>query len=241
MSWTEDPILVVESLTKRFGGLVAVNAVDLAVGRGKIVGLIGINGAGKTTLMNCVNGIYRTDTGHVGLEQRDITRLTPHEIAHCGVGRTFQVPRVFHRMSLIDNLMVPMLKSTASDDELIDRAEAGLRRVNLYALRGNNGEELSGGQQKLLELARVMMLDPALILLDEPFAGVNPSLCRLMIEQIEALRNDGKSFLLVSHDLTSIYRLSDWIYVLNQGEIIAEGDIEAVQNDPAVIEAYLGN
>ena len=241
MSWTQDPILMVEALTKRFGGLVAVNQVSLSVGRGKIVGLIGINGAGKTTLMNCLNGIYRTDSGQVRLNQQEITHRTPHEIALSGVGRTFQVPRTFHRMSLVDNLMVPMLHSPDSDDALIDRAEAGLRRVNLYELRGNTGEELSGGQQKLLELARVMMLDPPLILLDEPFAGVNPSLCRLMIEQIEAMRADGKSFLLVSHDLTSIYRLSDWIYVLNQGEIIAQGGVEAVQNDPAVIEAYLGN
>jgi len=241
LSWTDDPILVIEDMTKRFGGLVAVNRVSLEVGRGRIVGLIGINGAGKTTLMNCLNGIYRMDSGRVTLEGHDITQLTPHEIASSGVGRTFQVPRTFHRMSLIDNLLVPMLHSSASDDELIDRAEAGLARVNLYELRGNNGEELSGGQQKLLELARVMMLDPPVILLDEPFAGVNPTLCRLMIERIEAMRDEGKSFLVVSHDLTSIYRLSDWIYVLNQGEIIAEGGVEAVRNDPAVIEAYLGN
>lgn len=241
MTAPSDPILTVEGLTKRFGGLVAVNAVDFTVDRGAIVGLIGINGAGKTTLMNCVNGIYRSDAGRVAFDGRDITHLTPHEIALAGIGRTFQIPRTFSRMSLIDNLMVPMLRSSASDDELIARAEAGLERVNLHHLRGNNGEELSGGQQKLLELARVIMLDPPLILLDEPFAGVNPSLCRLMIDQIEALRDDGKSFLLVSHDLTSIYRLSDWIYVLNQGEIIAEGDVDTVRQDPAVIEAYLGN
>lgn len=241
MSAVGDPILSVDGLVKRFGGLVAVNDVSFHIARGSIAGLIGINGAGKTTLMNCVNGIYRSDDGRVTFDGRDITHLTPHEIALVGVGRTFQIPRTFNRMSLIDNLMVPMLRSPASDDELVARAEEGLERVNLHDLRGNNGEELSGGQQKLLELARVIMLDPPLILLDEPFAGVNPSLCRLMIEQIEALRADGKSFLLVSHDLTSIYRLSDWIYVLNQGEIIAEGDVDTVRQDPAVIEAYLGN
>jgi branched-chain amino acid transport system ATP-binding protein len=134
-----------------------------------------------------------------------------------------------------------MLGSPRSDAELIAEAVEGLERVGLRRLRGNMGEELSGGQQKLLELARVIMLDPPLILLDEPFAGVNPSLCRVMTDQIERLRDEGKSFLLVSHDLTSIYRLSDWIYVLNQGEVIAEGDIEAVRTNPAVIEAYLGN
>jgi branched-chain amino acid transport system ATP-binding protein len=240
MSWTNDPILKVEGLTKRFGGLVAVNGVSLEVGRGKIVGLIGINGAGKTTLMNCINGIYTSDEGRVTLDGKDLTGRTPHEVALAGVGRTFQIPRTFHRLSLIDNLMIPMLRSKDSDDELIARAEHGLKRVNLYELRANHGEELSGGQEKLLELARVMMLDPALVLLDEPFAGVNPTLCRLMIEQILAMRAEGTSFLLVSHDLTSIYRLSDWIYVLNQGEIIAQGGVEAVRNDAAVIEAYLG-
>jgi len=240
MSWTSDPILEVIGLTKRFGGLVAVNAVSLEVGRGTIVGLIGINGAGKTTLMNCINGIYKSDEGGVTLDGKDLTGRTPHEIALAGVGRTFQIPRTFHRLSLIDNLMIPMLRSKQSDDELIARAERGLERVNLYELRANHGEELSGGQEKLLELGRVMMLNPALVLLDEPFAGVNPTLCRLMIEQILAMRSEGTSFLLVSHDLTSIYRLSDWIYVLNQGEIIAQGGVEAVRNDPAVVEAYLG-
>lgn len=240
MSWTDDPILVVKGLTKRFGGLVAVNSISLEVGRGTIVGLIGINGAGKTTLMNCLNGIYRADEGQVLLDEKDLAGRSPHEIALAGVGRTFQVPRTFHRLSLVDNLMIPMLRSKESDDELIARAEQGLKRVNLYDLRTNHGEELSGGQEKLLELARVMMLAPSLVLLDEPFAGVNPTLCRLMIEQIMDMRSEGVSFLLVSHDLTSIYRLSDWIYVLNQGEIISQGKVDAVRNDPAVVEAYLG-
>lgn len=236
-----DAILSVHGLTKRFGGLVAVNGVDLAVRRGSIVGLIGINGAGKTTLMNCINGIYRSDHGTVRIGGTDATRMTPHEIAHLGVGRTFQVPRTFHRMTLIDNVLVPVLDSRESDDALYQRAAECLERVNLYDLRNDHGEELSGGQQKLLELARIMMLDPALILLDEPFAGVNPSLCRLMIAQIEQLRDAGKSFLLVSHDLTSIYRLSNLIFVLNNGEVIASGSVDEVKSDVRVIEAYLGN
>lgn len=236
-----DPILSVHGLTKRFGGLVAVNRIDLEVARGTIVGLIGINGAGKTTLINCINGIYRSDSGTVRIEGSDATHRTPHEIAHLGVGRTFQVPRTFHRMTLIDNLLVPVLDSEEGDDALYEKAAHCLDRVNLYDLRHNHGEELSGGQQKLLELARIMMFDPSLILLDEPFAGVNPSLCRLIISQIERLREDGKSFLLVSHDLTSIYRLSDLIYVLNQGEVIASGNVDEVKADPRVIEAYLGN
>ncbi len=233
-------ILSTKGLIKRFGGLVAVNSVNLDLERGSILGLIGINGAGKTTVMNCVNGLYRSDGGTVHFDGQDITHWTPHAIAHAGIGRTFQVPRVFQRMTLIDNLLVTSLDSKETDADLIERAEHFLKRVSLVELRHNHGEELSGGQQKLLELARVMMFDPALILLDEPFAGVNPALCRLFIERIQELRDSGKSFLLVSHDLTSIYRLSSRIVVLNQGEVIAKGGVNDIKNDPAVIEAYLG-
>ncbi len=237
---TADAILTTEGLTKRFGGLIAVAGIDMTLRRGTILGMIGINGAGKTTAMNCINGLYYSDGGKVFLNGTDITHRTPHEIARLGVGRTFQVPRIFNRMSLIDNLLVTSLDSSLSDDELTERAEGFLERMNLLDLRYNHGEELSGGQQKLLELARVMMFDPDLILLDEPFAGVNPALCRLLIERILELREGGKSFLLVSHDLTSIYKLSDHIVVLNQGQIIAEGGVDDIKNDPAVIEAYLG-
>jgi branched-chain amino acid transport system ATP-binding protein len=225
----------------RFGGLVAVDDVSIDVPAGSILGVIGINGAGKTTLVNLVNGLYRLDSGRVSLDGRDVTGWSPHDVAKAGMGRTFQVPRVFRRMTLIDNLLVPVLDRPESDRALTERAEAVLDRFNLRALRHNYAEELSGGQQKLLELARVMMRDPKVVLLDEPFAGVNPTLCRLVIGEIEALNAAGTTFVLVSHDLTSIYRLSRRIVVMNQGQVIAEGDQAAIRSNPAVIEAYLGS
>lgn len=233
--------LEVAGLTRRFGGLVAVDDVSFRVPPGSVVGLIGINGAGKSTLMNCIAGSLCPDAGRIVFEGRDIAGRPPHEIARAGIGRTFQIPRVFARMTLIDNLMIPVLGEDASDAALIEKAHERLARVSLDHLAANTGEELSGGQQKLLELARVMMLDPRLVLLDEPFAGVNPALCRLVTEQIERLKGEGASVLLISHDLTSIYRLSDHIYVLDRGRVIAEGAVEAIRSDPAVIEAYLGD
>ena len=222
------------------GDIAILNGLSLGIRRGQVTGIIGPNGAGKTTVMNCLNGIYRSDAGRVLFEGIDITHWTPHAIARAGIGRTFQVPRVFRRMTLIENLLVPMLGSGDSDAALTAQAEHYLARVKLHALRHNFAEELSGGQQKLLELARVMTFEPKLILLDEPFAGVNPALCKLFIDEIEALLEAGTTFVLVSHDLTSIYRLSDHIVVLNQGQKIAEGTVDAIRRDPVVVEAYLG-
>ena len=230
----------VHGLYKHFGGLAALDGIDLEARAAEVLGIIGVNGAGKTTLMNCICGIYRADKGSVAIGGRDVTGLTPHEIAHAGVGRTFQIPRVFRKMSLIDNLLVPVLDRADSDRALIERAEAMLEQMRLIELRHNFAEELSGGQQKLLEMARMLMPEPKVVMLDEPFAGVHPTLCRFMIERIEAIAAGGKTVLLISHDLTSIYRLSHRVAALNQGRVIAEGSVAEIRGNPAVVEAYLG-
>ena len=230
----------VVGLTKRFGGLTALDDVSLTVDAGKVLGIIGVNGAGKTTLMNCLCGIYRPDAGIIRIGGHDTTGRAPHEVAHRGVGRTFQIPRVFGRMSLIDNLMVPVLSRQQPDALLLAQAEAMLEQMRLIDLRHNFAEELSGGQQKLLEMARMLMPEPRVVMLDEPFAGVHPELCSFMIERIRAMSAVGKTVLLISHDLTSIYRLSDRLVAMNQGRVIAEGGVDDIRSNPDVIEAYLG-
>jgi branched-chain amino acid transport system ATP-binding protein len=240
MTLTTTPAIEVHGLYKHFGGLAALDGIELEARAAEVLGIIGVNGAGKTTLMNCICGIYRADRGRVSIGGRDMTGLTPHEIAHAGVGRTFQIPRVFRKMSLIDNLLVPVLDRADSDRVLIERAEAMLEQMRLIELRHNFAEELSGGQQKLLEMARMLMPEPKVVMLDEPFAGVHPMLCRFMIERIEAIAAGGKTVLLISHDLTSIYRLSHRVAALNQGRVIAEGSVNEIRANPAVVEAYLG-
>lgn len=240
MTVTTTTAIEVHGLYKHFGGIAALDGVELVARAAEVLGIIGVNGAGKTTLMNCICGIYRADKGRVSIGGRDMTGLTPHEIAHAGVGRTFQIPRVFRKMSLIDNLLVPVLDRAETNRALIERAEAMLEQMRLIELRHNFAEELSGGQQKLLEMARMLMPEPKVVMLDEPFAGVHPLLCRFMIEQIEAIAAGGKTVLLISHDLTSIYRLSHRVAALNQGRVIAEGSVDEIRGNPAVIEAYLG-
>jgi branched-chain amino acid transport system ATP-binding protein len=233
-------MLEVSNLQKNFGGLVAVKSVSFVVPDNSILGLIGVNGSGKTTVMNCINGIYHASGGSIRFNDREVSGRPPHEVTTLGIGRTFQVPRLFRRLTLVENLLVPVIHTRESRKALTDRAEALLAEVDLFRLRDNYAEELSGGQQKLVELLRVMMFDPELILLDEPFAGVHPNLCRVFIDQILRLKERGKSFILVSHDMTSVYRLSNHILVLNQGEAIAEGNAADIQGNPAVVEAFLG-
>ncbi|MDQ8032627.1 ABC transporter ATP-binding protein [Bordetella genomosp. 1] len=234
-------MLKIENLKKRFGGLVALQGVSLHVPRASILGVIGMNGSGKTTLLNCVNGLYLPDEGSILLDGKPIGGKPTHEVARMGVGRTFQVPRVFPHLSLLDNLDVAQQQTRRNADERYAESEYWLNKVELHRLRHNHAEELSGGQQKLLELARIMVARPKVVLLDEPFAGVNPSLAQLLIRVIaEVPREHDCSVVLVSHDLTSIYQLSHHIIVMNEGAILCEGDAERVKSDPRVVEAYLG-
>jgi len=234
-------MLKINGLQKRFGGLVALAGVSLSVPDRHILGIIGMNGSGKTTLLNCINGLYVPDAGTIDFDGKELGGRPVHEVARLGVGRTFQVPRIFPHLTLLDNLDVSQLQTGRHASERYAQSEYWLHKVELHRLRHNYAEELSGGQQKLLELARIMVAKPKVILLDEPFAGVNPALAQLLISIIREIpEKHDCSVVLVSHDLTSIYQLSDHIIVMNEGAILTEGDADKVRNDPAVIEAYLG-
>ncbi|MEX3313484.1 ABC transporter ATP-binding protein [Sulfitobacter sp. PS-8MA] len=234
-------MLNIDGLIKDFGGLRALDGLDFEVPARSILGVLGMNGSGKTTMLNCINGLYDATSGSIRLGGKELIGLGPADVFGEGVGRTFQVPRIFARMTLWDNLAVPLLSRRMSRAERDEIRAFWLKKVQLYELRHNYAEELSGGQQKLLELARIMVSRPRLVLLDEPFAGVNPTLSRLLIGVIREMPEEtGCSVILVSHDLTSIYELSHDIIVMHEGRILARGDAATVQANPDVIEAYLG-
>ena len=231
------PILQIRSLVKRFGGVTAVNGVSLSLEAGKIYGLIGPNGSGKTTLFNCITGIERRDSGTVGFKGRRIDGLEPHQVFHRGIGRTFQIIRVFPELTALENLLVV----TSGDyDRDRARAEELLRFVKLERLADEYAGNLSYGQQKLVEFIRVLMTDPELILLDEPAAGVNRTLLNELLDAVRALRNRGKTIFLVEHDMKVVMGLCERVFVLDHGEKLAEGPPGVIQADERVIEAYFG-
>lgn len=227
--------LQVRNIRKAFGGLVAINDVSFSAVPNTITGIIGVNGAGKSTLLNCLCGLYSISSGEILLDDQAIQNMPTNRITRMGVGRTFQIPRLFNSLTLRENIAIGETGHTRQDE-----IDGLLQQVDLYRLRDNTANELSGGQKKLIELLRIQYHDARLILLDEPFAGVHPNLIRLFLDLIKGFRDAGKCVLLISHDLTSIYELSDNIIALNQGEVIAEGDARAIQNSTAVVEAYLG-
>ena len=230
-------ILQVRNLVKRFGGVTAINGVSLSLEAGKIYGLIGPNGSGKTTLFNCITGIERRDSGAVGFKGRRIDRLKPHQIFHRGLGRTFQIIRVFPELTALENLLVV---TTSEFKPARKRAEELLRFVKLETLADEYAGNLSYGQQKLLEFIRVLMSDPDLILLDEPAAGVNRTLLNELLDAVKALRDRGKTIFLVEHDMKVVMGLCETVFVLDHGEKLAEGPPGVIQADERVIEAYFG-
>lgn len=251
-----DAILEVRDLVKSFGGLLAVDRCSFQVRKGCITGLIGPNGAGKTTLFNLVTGFLQPDAGRVYFRGQDITALPPHEIFRRRICRTFQVPREFKEMTVLENLMlVPpaqvgeqlwgpwFVPGAVRRQERENRAGAleVLEFVGLLELKDEYARSLSGGQKKLLELARTMMADPELLLLDEPGAGVNPTLMKSLARYIQRLVEErGVTILLIEHDMDLVMNACDPIIVMCDGRHLIEGSPEDVRKDPRVLEAYLG-
>ncbi len=229
--------LEIDGVKKSFGGVAAVNGVSLRLEPGRIHGLIGPNGSGKTTLFNCITGLERRDAGRILFRGERIDGLKPWQIAVKGVGRTFQVTRVFPELSALENLLVV----TRGDRPAAERrARELLAFVKLEPLAGEYAGNLSYGQQKLIEFVRVLMRDPSLILLDEPAAGVNRTLLNDLLEAVRRLRDEGKTVLLVEHDMKVVMGLCEIVFVLDHGDKIAEGSPGIIQADERVIEAYFG-
>jgi branched-chain amino acid transport system ATP-binding protein len=249
-----EPILVADDVRRAFGGLVAVDVEHFEVPPGEIMALIGPNGAGKTTLFNVLTGFERADAGTWSFDGVNLSGKPAYRIARAGMVRTFQIPRALARMTVLENVklaaphqrgehFLPALARPAwrpQDREIEVRALEMLDWVGLGAMRDDYAGTLSGGQRKLLELARALMADPRLVMLDEPTAGVNPTLTEQLLDRIRGLRDRGLTVLFVEHDMDVVTKISDRVVCMSQGAVIAEGTPAEVVSNPAVIDAYLG-
>ena len=235
-------LLAAKNLVKTFGGLKAVDHVSFQVSSGQIRGLIGPNASGKTTIINMVSGMYKINAGAIFFAEHRIDRLRPNVIASMGIMRTFQISRVFRDMTVLENMMVPGLSQGKAMPNVRRRAEELLEFVLLDQLRNEPASNLSGGQAMLLQIARGFMNEHLrLYLMDEPFAGVHQSIKEIIIRAIKTMnRQKGTTFLIVSHEMTTIRDLCDEITVLHEGKIISQGTMEEIAADPLVIDSYLG-
>lgn len=224
-------------MVKKFGEVVALDHCSFAIESGSMTGLIGPNGAGKTTLFNLITGVLQPDSGHIYLKGEEITGKKPFEIARRGVGRTYQIIRIFPKMTLLENLIVV---GKGKERKMVERAMDFLRFVKLEAKKDDYASDLSFGQQKLLSLAQVLMIDPQLILLDEPAAGINPTLQNELMAQIHRLNEEGKTFIIVEHDMNVIMNHCQNAIALNYGQKIAEGSCSIIQKDERLLEHYFG-
>jgi neutral amino acid transport system ATP-binding protein len=242
-------LLEVDGVSKTFGGIQALDRCSLALTEGEIGGLIGPNGSGKTTLFNVVTGYVRPDAGSVRLRGNPITGASPARIFGLGIGRTFQITRIFPRLSVLENMLVATQRHeswarsvmrAASSREERDRAMDLLDFVGLHRLAGAAASKLSFGQRKLLELAYVLIADPLIILLDEPAGGINPTLVNEIAARIRTLNEQGKTFLVVEHNMEFVMEICDTVTVMHQGRTMLSGTSDAIRTDPRVLDAYLG-
>lgn len=250
----EDPILVADSIKRNFGGVVAVDVNHIEVQRGSITALIGPNGAGKTTLFNLLTGFDSPDGGEWSFDGRSMAKIVAHKTAAMGMVRTFQLTKSLTKMTVIENMKLGATHQVGEkwwkalfpflwrkQEALIElRADALLKRFKIDHMREEYAGTLSGGQRKLLEMSRALMTNPRLVMLDEPMAGVNPALKQSLLEHIRGLRDEGMTVLFVEHDMDMVNDISDWVIVMAEGRIIAEGAPSQISNNSAVIEAYLG-
>jgi ABC-type branched-subunit amino acid transport system ATPase component len=249
------PLLDVQHVSKHFGGVAALDDCSLTLRKGEVTGLIGPNGAGKTTLLNVISGLVKCDTGEVHFDGRDVTALPMHRVASLGLVRTFQIVRELSGLTVLENLLLAPVhqRGEAISGTLFNRsavkrqeqdnavkARAILKRIGLWKLADQSASALSGGQKKLLELARVLLLEPTLVLLDEPAAGVAPPLLKDIIALIRELKADGISFGIVEHDMHLIGEICDRVHVLAEGKTLTSGSFAEVTADSRVIDAYLG-